>query len=93
MLNFGQLHPIPTAQGFSLIPWDLHLHQFKFVYHNNTAQEALKHFYSRFSYIVAISFIGGGNRRTRRKPPTSCKSLTNVVSSTPQHEWESNSQH
>jgi hypothetical protein len=22
-----------------------------------------------FSYIVAVSFIGGGNRRTRRKPP------------------------
>jgi hypothetical protein len=25
-----------------------------------------------FSYIVAVSFIGGGNRRTRRKPPTWC---------------------
>jgi hypothetical protein len=23
-----------------------------------------------FSYIVAVSFIGGGNRSTRRKPPT-----------------------
>jgi hypothetical protein len=23
-----------------------------------------------FSYIVAVSFIGGGNRNTRRKPPT-----------------------
>ena len=39
-----------------------------------------------FSYIVAISFIGGGNRITRRKPSTWRKSLTtlshNVASST-----------
>jgi hypothetical protein len=27
-------------------------------------------------YIVAVSFIGGGNRR---KPPTYCKSLTNCI--------------
>jgi len=36
---------------------------------------------------VAVIFIGGGNQSTRRKPPTSRKSLTklshNVVSSTP----------
>jgi len=31
-----------------------------------------------FSYIVAVSFIGGGNRSTRRKPPTYRKSLTNA---------------
>ena len=30
-----------------------------------------------FSYIVAVSFIGGGNRSTRRKPLTCRKSLTN----------------
>ena len=23
-----------------------------------------------FSYVVAVSYIGGGSRRTRRKPPT-----------------------
>jgi len=28
------------------------------------------------SYIVAVSFIGGGNRR---KPPTCSKSLTNFI--------------
>ena len=27
-----------------------------------------------FSYIVAVSLIGGGNRSTRRKPPTCRKS-------------------
>jgi len=32
-----------------------------------------------FSYIVAVSFIGGGNRKTRRKPPTCRKSLTNFI--------------
>jgi hypothetical protein len=30
-----------------------------------------------FSYIVVVSFIGGGNRSTWRKPPTCHKSLTN----------------
>ena len=29
-----------------------------------------RRFQQYFSYIVAISFIGGGNRSTRRKPPT-----------------------
>jgi hypothetical protein len=29
-----------------------------------------------FSYIVAVSFIGGGNWSTRRKPPTCHKPLT-----------------
>jgi len=28
---------------------------------------------------VAVSFIGGGNRSTRRKPPTCRKSLTNFI--------------
>ena len=26
-----------------------------------------------------VSFIGGGNPSTQRKPPTCCKSLTNVI--------------
>ena len=29
--------------------------------------------------IVAVSFIGGGNRSTWRKPPTCDKSLTNFI--------------
>jgi len=32
-----------------------------------------------FSYIVAISFIEGGNRSTRRKPSTCHKALTNFI--------------
>ena len=36
------------------------------------------HFQQYFSYIVAVSFIGGGNRRTQKKPPTCRKSLTNL---------------
>ena len=47
-------------------------------------------------YIVAVSFIGGGNRSTWWKPPTCHKLLTNsshnVVLSTPRHEQGSNSQ-
>jgi hypothetical protein len=34
-------------------------------------------FHRRFD-IVAVSFIGGGNRRTQRKPQTCRKSLTNL---------------
>jgi len=34
-----------------------------------------RHFQQYFSYIVAVSFIGGGNWRTWRKPPTCRKSL------------------
>ena len=41
--------------------------------------------------FVAVSFIGGGNQSTRRKPPTLQISY-NVVSSTPRHDWGSNSQ-
>ena len=36
-------------------------------------------------------FIGGGNRRIRRKPLTCRRSRANVVSSTPCHERDSNS--
>jgi hypothetical protein len=32
-----------------------------------------------FSYIMAASFIGGGNQSTGRKPSTSHKSLTNFI--------------
>ena len=38
-----------------------------------------RHFQQYFSYIVAVSFIGGGNRSTRRKSPTCRKSLTNFI--------------
>ena len=32
-----------------------------------------------FRYIVGVSFIGGGNVNTRRKPPICHKSLTNFI--------------
>ena len=38
-----------------------------------------RHFQQYFSYIVAVSFIGGRNRSTRRKPMTCHKSLTNFI--------------
>jgi hypothetical protein len=31
------------------------------------------------SYIVAVRFIGGGNRSTRRKPPTCRKRIPSVL--------------
>ena len=34
---------------------------------------------SVISYIVAVSFIGGGNRSTQRKSPTCPKSRTNLI--------------
>ena len=36
-------------------------------------------FQQYFSYFVAVSFIGGGNRSTHRKPPNCCKSTTNFI--------------
>ena len=37
------------------------------------------HFQQYFSYIVPVSFIGGGNQMIRRKPPNCRKSLTNFI--------------
>ena len=37
------------------------------------------HFQQYFNYIVAASFIGGGNQSTWRKPPTCRKSPTNFI--------------
>jgi hypothetical protein len=40
----------------------------------------IKHpFQQYFSYIVAVSFIGGGNQSTQRKPPTCHKSLKTCI--------------
>jgi len=36
-------------------------------------------FQQYFSYIMAVSFIGGRNRSTRRKPQICRKSLTNFI--------------
>jgi hypothetical protein len=38
-----------------------------------------RHFQQYFSYNVAVSFIGGGNWSSRRKPLTCRKSLTNFI--------------
>ena len=39
-----------------------------------------RHFQKYFSlYIVVVSFIGVGNRSTKRKPPTGRKSLTKFI--------------
>ena len=38
-----------------------------------------RHSQQNFSFIVAVSFIRGRNRSTRRKPPTWCKTLTNFI--------------
>jgi hypothetical protein len=35
--------------------------------------------FNNISAIVAVSFIGGANRSTLRKPPTCRKSLTNFI--------------
>ena len=38
-----------------------------------------RRFQQYFSYIVVVSFIGGGNRSTQRNPSTCRKSLINVI--------------
>ena len=54
-----------------------------------------RHFQQYFSYIIAVSFIGGGNMRTRRKPPNCRRSLTNFITKCciPRPDRDSNSQH
>jgi hypothetical protein len=49
------------------------------------------HFQQYFSYIMAVSFIGEGNRSTRKndRPPTV---TDKVLSSTPRNVQDSNSQ-
>jgi hypothetical protein len=39
----------------------------------------LRQFQQYFSYIVAVSFIGGGHQSTRKKPLTCRKSLANFI--------------
>jgi len=38
-----------------------------------------RQFQQYFSYVMAVSFIGGGNRNTRRKPSICRKSMTNCI--------------
>ena len=38
-----------------------------------------RHFISIFQLYVVVSFIGGGNWSTQRKPPICGKSLTNFI--------------
>jgi hypothetical protein len=45
----------------------------------NLKSQSTCHKKKYFSYIVAVSFIGGGNWSTRRKPLTYRKSLTNFI--------------
>jgi len=54
----------------------------------------LSHIQQYFSYIMAVSFIGGGSKSTRRKPAASYwQTLShNIVSSKSHHERGSNSQ-
>jgi len=53
------------------------------------------YFHQYFGYILAVSFIGGGNLSAWRNPPTSRKLLTNIITKywTPRHEQDSNPQH
>ena len=46
-----------------------------------------RQFQQYFSYIVAVSFIDGGNQRTRSKPPTCRKSLRNFITCYIEYTW------
>jgi len=54
-------------EGLSQVIW------FDFIYC------VYRHFQQYFSYIMATSFSGGGNRSTRREPPTMGKQLVNFI--------------
>ena len=71
------------SMASSRIQWLLPVFNGFFPYssiHNRVmVRVVVSNFQQYFRYIVAISFIGGGNRNTRRKPPTCTKSLTNLI--------------
>jgi hypothetical protein len=46
---------------------------------NENAADKILKFIEFRSYIVAVSFIGGENWSTRRKPPTCRKSMKNFI--------------
>ena len=73
----------PYSMASSRIQWLLPVFNGFFPYssiHNRVmVRVVVFNFQQYFRYIVAISFIGGGNRGTRRKPPTCTKSLTNLI--------------
>jgi len=53
-------------------------------YNWNIVENGVKHHHTNnrqtiFQLYREISFIGGGNRRTRRKSPTCCKSMINLI--------------
>ena len=66
-----QIHDKHTLVDMLSLKWASHRFSFGLVY------GVLKNFQQYFSYIAVVNFIGGGNRRTRKKPPTCRKSLTN----------------
>ena len=49
----------------TVVPWENH-------------RSVASHFQQYFSYIVAVSFIGGGNRSNLRKPPICRKPLSTI---------------
>ena len=79
-LSPGNLHQYQTIcmrQKFLDIYWTLKLSLEQWNMFVCLLDGVYRHFRQYFSYIVAVSFIGGGNWRTQRKPSTCRKSLTN----------------
>ena len=72
----GYSRKAPCALNYVLI-----LKEWSFRYHVFNGQDCSvkRHLQQYFSYFVTVSFIGGGNRSSRRKPPTCRKSLTNFI--------------
>ena len=58
---------------------EIHIIAIAHVIKKSMAYGDSRHFQKYFSYIVVVSFIGGGNRNTKRKPSTGRKSLTNFI--------------
>jgi len=64
---------------FVLLPLFNGFFPYSSIHNRIMVRVVVSNFQQYFRYIVAISFIGGGNRNTRRKPPTCTKSLTNLM--------------
>ena len=66
-----------------LIVWQLYLQLPMQSGGQSQGYDVKRDFQQYFNHIVLVSFIGGENRSTQRKPLTCCKSLTNPMQSVP----------
>jgi hypothetical protein len=78
-LSLEDVDSVSEADRDTLAPLPPPAWNNQYPYSNNSYVPQNISFQQYFIYIVAVSFIGGENPSTWKKPPTCCKSLTNFI--------------